>query len=234
VWCLLFVWCGLLSACASSTTATDASVFACDAPPIAYCRQAIPEGGAGCCGTTVTPLCRSGGGYACGEGALELSACTECSIASTCTTRSDCAVAPVTCCGDCGVARSGDAIALATSQLGSWHTAACRGGEACPRCAGRIDPMLIATCEAASCRLHDLHTEAIGACTTDTDCALAPATCCDCGALGAGAVVAFNPAHGDIGAITCDAGTACPPCVPTFTGVAAQCMGGHCEVVATP
>lgn len=51
----------------------------CDAGPIDFCREHIPEFGPGCCGDSVAPLCRiGGGGYGCPEGSIESTECTSC------------------------------------------------------------------------------------------------------------------------------------------------------------
>ena len=52
----------------------------CDAGPIDFCREHMPESGAGCCGESVSPLCRIGGsGFGCPEGSIPTSECTSCS-----------------------------------------------------------------------------------------------------------------------------------------------------------
>ncbi len=57
----------------------DAGFGPCDAGPIDFCREPMPELGEGCCGAGVSPLCRIGGsGYACPEGSIPTSECAEC------------------------------------------------------------------------------------------------------------------------------------------------------------
>jgi len=57
----------------------DAGFGPCDAGPVDFCREHMPEFGSGCCGDSVAPLCRIGGsGYGCPEGSIPSSECTVC------------------------------------------------------------------------------------------------------------------------------------------------------------
>ena len=150
-----------------------------------------------------------------------------------CSSPTECVVAPRSCCGQCGVATESDLVGLAVAQAGAYRAAVC-AGMACPACAGRPDPYLVATCAMGACAARDLHTDPLTACAADGDCVLAPATCCGCGVIGAGQAIAYNPAHGSLGDVICDPGMSCPPCVPTYTGIAARCTSGQCTVVASP
>lgn len=58
---------------------SDAGFGPCDAGPVDFCREHMPAFGPGCCGDSVSPLCRIGGsGYACPEGSIASSECTMC------------------------------------------------------------------------------------------------------------------------------------------------------------
>lgn len=64
---------------ASDAGVVDAGFAPCDAGPIDFCREPMPELGAGCCGATVEPLCRIGGaGFGCPEGSIPTSECAAC------------------------------------------------------------------------------------------------------------------------------------------------------------
>jgi len=239
----LFTLCfALLVACSETHSADDTGsgidggggdvgAVPCDAPPIAYCRTLVPGGGSACCGGQAPPLCRTGGGFACGAGTIEQTSCGACNTPAACVSPTECSVVPVTCCGRCGTATSTDMIAVRNDEANAWRNAVCGGGPiACPDCAAMPDPYLVATCEAGNCLARDLHLDALTQCTADADCTLAPATCCACGAIGLGAAIAFNPAHGSLAPLICDPRADCPPCVPTFTGIAARCSAGRCIV----
>lgn len=211
---------------------SDVGAVPCDAPPIAYCRVAVTAGGPTCCGSLAPPLCRTGGGFACGPGTIELTSCGACSTPASCVSPTECSVVPVSCCGQCGSATSGDLIAVRTDEASAWRTTACGGGPfACPECATMQDPYLVATCTLGNCAARDLHVDPLTECTTDADCTLAPATCCACGEIGLGAAIAYNPAAGSLAQLICDPRADCPPCVPTFTGIEARCDAGRCAVM---
>jgi hypothetical protein len=122
-------------------------------------------------------------------------------------------------------------IALSTSEVAGYVATVCMD-VGCPECAREPDPYLLATCNAFECVAVNLHADPLTECATTADCTLAPAECCACGLLGAGQVIAFNPANGSIGSLTCDPDADCPPCVPDFGTLAAVCNAGRCEVQA--
>lgn len=156
-------------------------------------------------------------------------------LASPCSSPTECVLTPASCCGTCGLPTPGDMLAVRTDQLEATRTAACGPGPiACPACAGQPDPYLLATCAAGSCAARNLHVESLTACSADADCTLAASTCCACGVIAMDAAIAFNPANGSLAALICDPRADCPPCVPTFTGLAAACSAGRCTVVAAP
>ncbi len=78
-----------------------------------------------------------------------------------CEAPSDCGVTHASCCGTCGVARRGDAVAVNTAHYlaRGLRRDGCGGAAdavACPACASPIDPQLVATCRAHRCELVDL------------------------------------------------------------------------------
>lgn len=149
---------------------------------------------------------------------------------ASCSSNSDCIVAPRSCCGSCGAATSTDLIALARGDADAYRNAACAGGVGCPECASLPDPYLLATCEAGTCVAHDLHGDPLTECASDADCTLRTAECCGCGPQTADSVVAINDARGNYGDLVCETDAACPPCVPFFDGLAAVCRDGRCGV----
>lgn len=147
--------------------------------------------------------------------------------AHTCTSADDCSVVPVSCCGRCGVASSGDARAALTET--SHRPSRCRGLE-CPRCHRDPDPALVAYCASGTCRALDLHTSALTRCTEDSDCIVRPQGCCECGAS---AWVAVSASQSE--AYTrrvCSPTVRCPACVGDPPPVGAVCRDAHCELGA--
>lgn len=158
-------------------------------------------------------------------------------VATSCSLTSECALRGATCCGSCGSTALGDFVALHVDEVGAYGSAVCaaEGFPPCARCDLPPDPYLAAVCRASACVGLDLRAEPLTECSTPTDCVLGPRTCCDCGALGLSETVAYNPARGSLGDYSCDEGApACPPCVPSFVGVAADCVAGRCIALAAP
>ena len=149
----------------------------------------------------------------------------------SCVSPTECELLPQSCCGRCGAATPDDMIGVHRDDVAANRDLACMGGTiGCPECAMPQDPFLVATCDMGACAARDLHALPLTQCTADTDCVLAPHTCCACGLLGIDEVVAYNPARGDLGTLTCDRGAPCPPCVPDFGDLAAFCEAGRCVV----
>lgn len=144
---------------------------------------------------------------------------------------SGCTLRPASCCGSCGVATPTDMIALPDDQVSAYVDVVCED-VGCPECAGMPDPYLLATCQAGTCTAVDLHAHPLTACDEASDCQLAPSECCGCGLRTAEGSIAFNPAGGSLGTLYCDPDADCPPCVPDFSMVAAECVSGRCVVVA--
>ena len=146
-----------------------------------------------------------------------------CDVPSACTLR------PASCCGSCGAATPDDMIALPVDEVAAYVAVVCEGIP-CPECARPNDPYLVATCAAGACVAVDLHAHSFTECTASSDCTLSPAQCCACGLLGMQETIAHNPARGGLGTLICDPEGDCPPCVPDFGALGAQCDGGRCIV----
>lgn len=150
-----------------------------------------------------------------------------------CERSSQCVIRSATCCGNCGAATATDYVALPTDEVVAYATATCadEGSPACPRCAAANDPWLVAVCNGGECEGFDLREESLTECVSPSDCVLAARTCCDCGLLGVGETLAYNPARGTPAEYVCDLDVpSCPPCVPTFDGLTAGCVSGRCVV----
>lgn len=149
----------------------------------------------------------------------------------SCASPTECELLPESCCGRCGAATPDDMIGVHRDDVAANRDLACMGGTiGCPECAMPQDPFLVATCELRACVARDLHALPLTECAADSDCVLAPHTCCACGVLGIDEVVAYNPARGELSALICDPGAPCPPCVPVFGELAAFCESGRCVV----
>jgi hypothetical protein len=149
-----------------------------------------------------------------------------------CDTTSECSVVPTSCCGHCGAAARGDAIAVNTAWWtahGSPHVGCDDPRTGCPACAHGPDPELLATCRRHRCVLTDLARSPLTRCTADTDCVTSDASCCGCGDT---AVVV---ARGQIDAfrqLFCSVGEACETTCPPGDGADAEarCVEGHCRL----
>jgi len=157
---------------------------------------------------------------------------------TACTASSECIVVPASCCGSCGAATRGDAIAVSTSRASAYSTSVCPDGAACPACFMEQDPTLVATCEAGHCALVDVLTEPYAACTDDADCKLRSSDCCECGGdvSSAGLISIRADGEGAYMDTVCDEGASepCPECAPTYPAdAAAACdvAAGHCHVL---
>ncbi len=126
----------------------------------------------------------------------------------------------------CGAASPGDMIGVRIDAEATYREGVC-AMMACPDCAARQDPDLIATCNAGACEAVDLHSSPITRCTTSADCELRQDDCCSC----SGTFLSIATAHdGDFQSLVCGAGpVACPPCVEHMPppGVIAVCDGTH-------
>jgi len=153
----------------------------------------------------------------------------------TCTTNLQCMVAPESCCGACGVATPSDMVGVNRERLTEQRSEACADPIACPECAAPEDPYLVGTCDGSRCGAVDIRAEGLTACSAPADCVLATSRCCDCGVHTVRTAIAINSSSfGRLSELTCEPSTPCPPCVPSFDGLAATCMAGMCTVVETP
>ncbi len=151
--------------------------------------------------------------------------------ATGCVRHSDCVIRAESCCGSCGAATATDFIALHVDDVDDYVGTLC-AGVPCPECAQPDDPMLVASCEAGRCVGRDLRLEVFTECSAPADCVLGPRRCCDCGLLGVSQTIAYNTARGNPYDLICDADApACPPCVPTFDMLSADCAAGRCVVL---
>ena len=147
-----------------------------------------------------------------------------------CSAASDCTLLPESCCGSCGAATGTDMVAVANDDVEANRARACRDTVGCPDCFMEQDPFLLAVCSAGECEARNLRVDPLTACTNSDECVLAPRECCACGVLGRAGVVAFNPDRGSDAALVCDPVAECPPCVPIFDGLRAECVSGRCSV----
>lgn len=146
-----------------------------------------------------------------------------------CAAPTDCVVVPRTCCGRCGAAVPGDAIAIQEAWLAEHQGYPCEGGEGCPDCFAETEPTLFATCRRSLCAVVDLRATPITACRADADCVVTHAACCSCPASPAIALHrAREPAYRRL---RCGSGPVpCLACAaPAPAGVAA-CIDGRCVV----
>ncbi len=157
---------------------------------------------------------------------------------SDCTAPSDCVVVPVSCCGSCGAATRGDAVAIHVDRRSDHQTIACGGGmAACPACYSPQDPSLIATCNAGTCEVVDLLVDPISECVDGMDCRLRTQSCCECGGdtTMEGLIAIPRTSEEAYMTLVCDDGpmAGCPECAPLYPMEAsAVCDAtGHCAVV---
>jgi len=149
-----------------------------------------------------------------------------------CTEPGSCIVVPRSCCGSCGAAITADMIGVESSQAGPYRSSVCKD-TGCPACYRQQDPFLQAFCEASHCTAIDLHGDPMTACTTDSDCQLRYAACCEpCDAPMSG-LLALNPGQiSSYRAKACAPDATCPKCMVRYPDAAkAMCDATkHCAV----
>lgn len=146
----------------------------------------------------------------------------------SCLTSLDCVVAPRSCCGTCGGATRGDAVAVSLGRLSQQREEACAESVGCDACVQPNDPELVATCDQGECVLVDLDTRPeISSCDVPEDCKLRFAGCCECANADTTPILAIHVGADDAyRALTCAPSQGCPECEPTFPGsVLAGCDG---------
>jgi hypothetical protein len=143
------------------------------------------------------------------------------------------------CCPPCGLEKISDlsGVNRDPAQIDAFRASQCSDpGPDCPNCMTETDPNLMSFCVSAQCQMIDVRTDAISSCTSDGDCVMRYADCCEsCGAPNGSLLIAINAMKaGEYSAQVCDpnGGGGCPPCVPTYPpDWSAFCGGdGHCKV----
>jgi len=153
-----------------------------------------------------------------------------------CEVSSECVVVPVSCCGSCGAATRGDAIAINSDQAGAHRMSVCGPMGDCPACYMPQDPTLVATCNAGRCEIVDLRDDDIAACAEASDCRIRTKDCCECGGDTSmeGLIAIPRESENAYMELVCDEGmfTGCPECAPIYPPEAsATCVDGFCAVV---
>jgi hypothetical protein len=167
-------------------------------------------------------------------GALGTSGGTGATVRRDCSSHADCTLVSATCCGVCGAPTSSDVVALRVDAAAAYRTSVCGTGQvACPACASMANPDLFASCQNSVCTVVDLLNGPLTACSTNADCALRAARCCECGApMDVWSLVALS-SSGESGfaALVCDPATACDACMPVYPATPVpNCSNGHCQL----
>lgn len=153
--------------------------------------------------------------------------------ATACAGPSECRVLPQSCCGSCGAAVRGDALAIHEDDVDAHRSMVC-DALVCPPCFTPEDPTLVGACVASACTLVDLQQrDDITACTTDDECRVRTSDCCECGGTTDpdAAIAVRVDAEQPLSALICDADVGCPECLPAPPpGLIAACISGRCEL----
>jgi hypothetical protein len=134
-----------------------------------------------------------------------------------CDVSPECIVVPESCCGSCGAATRGDAIAVNVDRADVYRTVVCEGTGACPACFLQQDPTLVATCLAGQCAVVDLEDHPVTECEHDDDCRVRTRDCCECGGdtSPAGLIaLRVGEAEQQYADLVCDPDDPCPECAP--------------------
>lgn len=149
-----------------------------------------------------------------------------------CAVPSECLVVPASCCGSCGAATRGDAVAVSRSRADAYRASVCGDDFGCPACFMEPDPTLVATCQAGRCVVVDLQLHAATECAGPTDCRVRASECCECGASITPSTVVAVSNGAAYEALVCDPGTGCPECAPVYPDdYGAFCDEGRCVMV---
>lgn len=139
------------------------------------------------------------------------------------------------CCGGCGAPTLGDVTGVNADKQQQFRAATCRDpNPICPACPTVPEPNLVAFCEGGSCRAHDVRLDDLSACSTDEDCMLRDANCCEaCAPTSFELIALAKDRAADYRAKICRPEQGCPACFPIYpAGWKASCAsGGHCRVV---
>ncbi|MCZ7682880.1 MAG: hypothetical protein M5U28_30400 [Sandaracinaceae bacterium] len=149
-----------------------------------------------------------------------------------CASPTDCVVVPRSCCGTCGVASRGDAVALHRELAASARSARC-AGTGCPDCTADPDPTLLATCRARRCELVDLLRSPLTRCRTADDCQVRTSACCVCDGT-APYVALASDQDDEYAALVCAPDARCGSCLMTRPSAPIACLRGHCRVTERP
>lgn len=181
-------------------------------------------GNAGAGGNGATAGDAGSGGATAGQGGVAGAG----SRPTDCAVPSDCIVVPESCCGQCGAAVRGDAIALNRAGAADYRLTLCQD-TGCPLCDMPNDATLVATCSAGKCELVDLLKHPSTACERNEDCELRTNECCNCGgAQTIDHLIAVNRMS-NYPSLVCDPNEACDPCVdPPPDRAQALCESGRC------
>jgi hypothetical protein len=155
---------------------------------------------------------------------------------ASCSLSTECVVRSESCCGDCGAASRTDMIAIARGSVGPYSLSICRDS-GCPACYRPQDPTLLARCENASCTVVDLLALPLTECSSDLDCRLRTASCCECGGnVSMDALIAVRKdAEPALQRLICDPNVGCDACLPQYPEHArAACFTGRCTVTGQP
>jgi hypothetical protein len=99
---------------------------------------------------------------------------------SSCSTTSECAVVPNTCCGTCGPPALYEVTSVNAAKASAFHASLCNPQSNCPECVGIKNAHLLTECRKQSCEAFDVRTSSYAACKTDDDCTLQHTSCCSC------------------------------------------------------
>ena len=175
-----------------------------------------------------------GGSSSTAGGAVNTSGGMGTDVRRDCSSHADCTLVSASCCGSCGAPTSADVVALRVDAVATHRMSVCGSGVvACPACATMANPDLFASCQNSVCTVVDLLASSLTSCTTNADCALRAAACCECGApMDVWNLVALaGSGSSEFAAMVCDPGTACDECMPVYpVAPAPACSAGHCRL----
>lgn len=147
----------------------------------------------------------------------------------SCAAASDCVLRSVSCCGSCGAATRGDALALNLTGMSAYGSQKCASVD-CPACFQAQDPTLLATCDAGQCVVIDLQEHPSTACSDVSECRVRGNVCCECGGPTEPPNLVAVGSAGGFETLVCDPGTACPECAPVYPALELACTAGHCAI----
>lgn len=149
--------------------------------------------------------------------------------ATPCQRNSECIVRAISCCGRCGAATRGDAMAIHVKDAAAYQTEHCSTMD-CPACDQPSDPTLLAVCDGV-CKLVDLLTSNVTVCAGAGDCRIRSRSCCECGAemTESNLLSIREDQNAEFESMVCDPMQGCDGCVPSYPGYAqSKCEDGHC------